>query len=435
MLENIRLLKYYIRAVKVQGLSIFDFVRIFCFGIVSGLPVVLTSSSLFVWLRENGLELKYTLLFALASLPYALKFLWAGLVDKVKIPFLRYLGRRRSWLFLAIIVLVIAFINLSFVDPKFNIYYFFGSALFMAFSSATYDIVFDAYRAELLPVSLQSMGSFFSVFGFKIGLIFGNAGALFLAEIFNWQFAYSFFAIIISLATLVCLWGKEPYIRRVDNNKEYFLTNMRDKFGYFIPIMEFLRRSNSHYIIIFIISLKLGNAMLGCMTNTFLLDLGFNKRDMCMVILKFGMIPTGLGAFVIGIIISRFSLSTSLFTTVGFQFLSNLIFILQNYVGYNFYVLNLAIALENFSGGMTTAFFITYVSYLCNLKYTATQFSLLSSFASLSRIILTSTSGSVADDFGWGVFFACTALITLVPLLVKKHLDFELLQKYPNLYR
>jgi len=406
------------------------------FGFASGLPLALTFGTLSVWLREVGVNKTTIGLFALAGTPYTLKFLWSPLVDRMPIPCLtRWLGRRRGWTLFTQLLLMASITALGATDPvaRPGLMAFF--ALLVVFWSATQDIVIDAYRVEILEERQYGAGAATIVLGYRIGMLVSGAGALFLATYVGWAVAYFIMAVCMTVGVATVLLNPEPAIQQSRESVEQerriaaYLEarpHLKGKRGEAIawiyggvisPFAEFMRRRGWMVILLFILLYKFGDALAGVMSGPFYVELGFTKNEIASVSKVFGMGATILGAVLGGVVVDRLGILKSLFVCGILQMFSNLMFALLAVVGNDVKMLALAIAVENLSGGMGTAAFVAYLSSLCNVAYTATQYALLSSFMAFGRTVLSSTGGWLADQMDWVSFFVLTT-VAAVPGLV-----------------
>ena len=405
-------------------------------GFVSGLPLLLSFGTLSAWLREAEIERSTIGLFSLVGLPYALKPLWAPLMDGARIPFLtNILGRRRSWLITSQLLLVIAISGLALSDPRNATFSMAVFAVLVAFFSASQDIVIDAYRIEILNDDEQGLGAAMVTYGYRIGMLVAGAGVFFLADFWTWTHAYLIMASLVLLSAVLVSFAKEPSI----SSGEYFLESVKKPgkiaslsrwVGKFIlaPFSEFATRPGWLLTLLFIVTFKLGDAFLSTMTNPFYIDLGFTKTEIAEVTKLFGLCALGLGLFIGGVLIKKIGLLPSLVVTGVLQAISNLVFAYQAIAGHDIGVLTLTIAAENVTGGMGTAAFVAYLSILTNTEFTATQYALLSALMSLGRSVLSSPSGYLVDAVGWFDFFVYSSIIALPGLL----LLLVLIKVYPN---
>jgi PAT family beta-lactamase induction signal transducer AmpG len=409
------------------------------FGFSSGLPLALTFGTLSLWLAEVGVSKTTIGLFALMGAPYTFKFLWAPFVDKMPIPYLtRRLGRRRGWAILSQVALVVTIAALGATKPAAHpgITAFF--ALMVAFCSATQDIVIDAYRVEILEERQFGAGAATIVLGYRLGMLVSGAGALYLATYVGWSVTYALMAAFMLAGIVAVLCNPEPKAQKTHESVqlERRLAPHLDAHGHgwgkkaralawihaavISPFAEFVSRRGWLVVLLFILLYKLGDALAGVMGNPFYLELGFTKIQIASITKAFGLAATVIGGVIGGIIVNRVGILGSLFVCGVLQMLSNLMFAVLAMVGNDAAMLSLTIAIENLSGGMATAAFVAYLSSLCNVAYTATQYALLTSFMAFGRALLSSSGGWLADHMSWISFFILTtgaALPGLVLLL------------------
>ncbi len=370
-------------------------------GFVSGLPLLLTSSTLGMWLADVGLDRTTIALFTLVGTPYALKFIWAPLVDQLSLGFFsRILGHRKSWIFICQIFIFIIICNMAFIDIRENTFYMAVLAFLLAFTSATHDISIDALRIELHKEEELGIGAAMYVYGYRIALLIAGAGVLIIAEYFSWKASYIFMACLIPVGSFFLL------IFKVEDSKISLGKNKRSTLNWFEdalvkPFLDFKKHNRWFLILIFIAAFKWGDALLGVLSQPFMLDIGFTKTEIASVAKLYGFGATLFGLALGGNIIARYGIINSLWISGFLQLLSNFVFAYQAYVGNNIGFLAFTIGIENLAGGIGTAAFIAYLSNLCNIKYTAFQYALLSSFMAFSRTWLSSPSGWIIDNINW----------------------------------
>jgi PAT family beta-lactamase induction signal transducer AmpG len=394
---------------------------VFLFGFASGLPLLLTLSTLSIWLTERGVTLTAIGLFAMVGTPYTLKFLWAPAVDRVPVPLLsRLFGRRRAWLLTIQAGLVVAIVALGATDPGRAPFSTAVAALVVAFFSASQDIVIDAYRIEIVHEHEQGAGAAMTQFGYRLGMLASGAGALLLAEHLPWFWVYAAMAglLLIGVATTLC--APEPAAGTAAPAAAGGLV-ARLREAVIEPFAEFVRRSGlgaALLVLAFILLYKLGDAFAGVMANPFYVQIGFTKTEIAAVTKVFGLIATLVGVFAGGVVVGRYGVMRALLVCGILQMLSNLMFAGQALAGHDVRVLVFTIGIENLTGGMGSAAFVAYLSVLCNVAYTATQYALFSSFMAVGRTLLSSSSGWVADHVEWVTFFVISTVLALPGLLV-----------------
>ena len=400
-------------------------------GFSSGLPLALSGSTLRFWMRESGVDLETIGLFALVGTPYTLKFLWAPLVDALDIPLLsKWLGRRRGWLMLSQILLIVAIAILGFCNPAFLPWYIvFGAAVLVATASATQDIVVDAFRIESLQESEQAAGMASYVAAYRISNLVSTAGALYIVSGFEglgfarsaaWTSGYIVMAAMILIGMVAVAVALEP-------EKSAAAITSRKQGSSFNRVIEtstsaftdFLTRDMALVVLAFIILFKFTDAFAGIMTEAFVLDLGFQRTDYANIVKGVGLIATLLGGFAGGFVARAYALPTALWIGGILQAVANLSFSWLALVGNSQWALALAITAENFTSAIGTVIFVAYLSSLCtNPLHTATQYALLSAFSAFGRTYLSSGAGYVAKATGWPIFFVICMLVAIPSLLL-----------------
>ncbi len=391
-------------------------------GFASGLPLLLTLSTLTFWLAEAGVDKAAIGLFALAGLPYTWKFVWSPLIDRVPLPpFTTLLGRRRGWLLCVQLLLVLAILGLGASDPQADLWRMAAFAVLVAFLSASQDIVIDAYRVELLEERQQGAGAAMVVIGYRVAMLLAGAGALFIAEFAGWFWAYAAMAGCLGLGMLTVLLAPEPKVPASPAAAAGPGAAAWLREAVVEPFADFFRRNGlgmAALILLFIMLYKLGDALLGTMTNPFYVELGFTKPEVATIVKGYGLVATLLGGFLGGVVVNQRGIVPALWICGVIQLLSNLIFVLQAWVGHDLTMLAVTISVENLAGGMGTAAFVAYLSSLCNLSYTATQYALLSSFMAQARTTLSAGGGYLAESMDWVGFFLTTTAAAVPGLLL-----------------
>jgi PAT family beta-lactamase induction signal transducer AmpG len=415
-------------------------------GFSSGLPLLLVYATLSAWLKESGVSLTAIGLFSWASTAYAIKFLWSPLVDRWPLPALaRLLGQRRGWLVSAQLLTAGGMLGLGTSDPATDIAATALWAVFLAFASATQDIVIDAYRVESLDEHQQGAGAATYTFGYRLAMLASGAGALIIAEIAGWFAAYATMAGLMGIGFLTALMSPEPARKRTAESvaRERQIVEAVERFSRWparlrgfaaetyaaviCPFADFMARPHWLMILLFIALYKYGDALLGVMANPFYLDIGFSKSEIAVVSKFYGMAMTVLGGLLGGMLAARYGILKALLIGGIAQALSNLAFAAQAAVGYSVPMLTVTISIENFTGGIATIAFIAYLSSLCNIAYTATQFALLSSLMAFARTIFASGGGWLADHMDWVSYFLLTTLAAVPGIL----LLLWLMKKFP----
>jgi PAT family beta-lactamase induction signal transducer AmpG len=392
----------------------------FFFGFSSGLPLLLVFSTLTYWMRDVGVSLTAIGLFSIARSPYSLKFLWAPLIDRLRIPGLTdRFGRRRGWALLTQVLTMAAIVGLGMTDPVQTPELTVLMALLVAFASASQDIVIDAYRVDLLNDDEQGAGAALAVQGYRIGLLVAGGGAIGLSAALDWSVVYAVMAGCLTVGIIAVLATPEPDApaeapaapggNRVD---AFFRRAVIE------PFRDFMTRPGWLAILVFIMLYKLGDAYLGAMANPFYIDTGFTDLEVAAISKGFGLAATIIGALIGGAVVYRLGVLKALFACGVLAAASNLVFVAQALVGHSVPMLMVTIATENVAGAMSITAFVAYMSSLCNVAYTATQYALLTSFMAAARDLLSASSGWMADTLGWVNFFLFTTAIAVPGLLL-----------------
>ncbi len=377
----------------------------FPLGFFSGLPLLLTSATLGTWLADVGVNKTTIGLFALVGIPYSLKFLWASFLDtNIKLRLLKKMGRRRIWILIFQILICVNIFIMAHIDPVINTMQMAIFAITLAFFSASQDIAIDAWRIEINEEKELGLGAALYVTGYRIALLAAGAGALVIADIYSWKLSFILLSCIYPLGIILVLSikieDKSSNVKVVENSIKNIIEDRVLK-----PFYDFIIKKNWILILIFIACFKWGDALLGVLSQPFMLEIGFSKSEIAAISKVYGLGATLIGLFVGGYFISKYGIILALWITAFLQLFSNLVFILLALKGYDLYILMLTISIENLSGGMGTAAFIAYLSSLCNVQFSAFQYALLSSFMSFSRTWLASPAGWIIDNLNWNEYF------------------------------
>lgn len=383
-------------------------------GFASGLPLALTGATLAVWLTESGLRFSNVGLFALVGTAYNLKFLWAPLIDRLPAPI--PIGRRRGWALTIQLLLALALVALGHADPAVDPWRTALFAVAVAFLSASQDIVIDAYRVELLKEEEQGAGAAATQFGYRIGMLAAGAGALYVAAGFGWTAAYLAMAGLMGVGMATVLLTPEPGESLKVTAPDGMLAWLRE--AVVAPFADFLTRPVWWAVLLFVVLFKLGDALAGVMSSPFYVAMGFSKIEIANISKIFGVGASMVGLALGGILVYRLGILKSLLVTGVLQALSNLMFAIQAMAGYDPALLTLTIAVENVTGAMGSAAFVAYLSSLCNIAYTATQYALLSSFAAVARTNLAAWGGFLVEGMGWVPFFLASTVAAVPGLLL-----------------
>lgn len=390
---------------------------VFLLGFASGLPLLLTGSTLQAWCKDSGMDLTTIGLFSLVGLPYTLKFLWSPVLDWIVPPFM---GRRRGWLLMTQIGLIATLIGLAMTDPKSGSSLVAVMALLVAFMSATQDIGIDAYQIEILPKEQYGLGNQLYILGYRVGMLAAGAGTLILADMMSWQMVYFVMAGTMAVGVLTTFFAREPKIEGTTPR------NFKD--AVWEPLKDFFSPSGSHkgkalWILAFFLLYKIGVDMAATMSTPFYMDLNFSKTDIGTMSKAVGLWATIAGGLLGGIGVVYFGIRRSLWAFGIFQGVACLSYAwLAYYVGSTgvpaAWALGVSISVENLAVGMATAAYATFMGSLVNTRFTATQYALLSSLMGMPRVFAGPFAGWTAQNLGWSAFFIFCSAAAIPGLLI-----------------
>lgn len=378
-------------------------------GIASGLPLALTGGTFQAWATVAGVSLKQIGFLTLVGTAYTFKFLWAPLIDRYAPPIL---GRRRGWMLIAQVLLGIAMMAMGLLNPVEDLIWLALLATFIAFLSATQDIAFDAYSTEVLDKDERAPGAAIRTLGYRIGMVLSGGLGMVMAERWlGWGGMYMAMGALMFLFAFVSILSPEPkQVQAPRTLQEAFV----------VPFKDFFSRPEAWAILLLIVLYKLGDAFAGALSTTFLIrGAGFSAETVGWVNKILAVIASILGALFGGALMNKLGLYRSLMLFGVLQALSNLAYWLVAVVPQNLPVMALAVGFENICGGMGTAAFVVLVMGLCHIKYTATQFALLTALSSVGRVFLAGPlTPPIVETLGWPSFFLLTVLIALPGLFL-----------------
>ncbi|MBW1997518.1 MAG: AmpG family muropeptide MFS transporter [Deltaproteobacteria bacterium] len=376
-------------------------------GFSCGLPLLLTITVLQAWMKEEGVDLTVIGIMSLVGLPYTVKFLWAPFLDRFTLPFL---GRRRGWLLLAQVALMLSIAGLGSTDPLGNPWGVAFAAFLVTFFSASQDIVVDAYRREDFSNEELGLASSLYINGYRVGMLLASGGGLIMADHIPFSMVYLIMAGCMLPGIVTTLLAHEPEVTVKPPR------NMRE--AVIDPLVEYFSRKGAIWILAFILLYKIGDTMASTMTTPFYLEIGFSKSEIGAVVKLFGFWATIGGLVVGGIVMLRLGITRSLWIFGILQGLSTACFALLARVGYSIPLLSGVIGFENLSSGMGTAAYAAFMASITNKKFTATQYALLTSLMGIPRVIASAPTGFLAKNLGWETFFISCALIAIPGLLL-----------------
>ena len=371
-------------------------------GFASGLPLALTSGTLQAWLTVAGVDLKTIGIFTLVGLPYSLKFLWAPVMDRIALP---WLGRRRAWMLVTQIAVAAGLALMGVIGTESGPRWLGGIAIAVAFMSASLDIVFDAYRTDVLLSAERGFGAAVWVNGYRLALLLASAGALVLADHIGWRGTYLALATLMVAGSVTVLLSPNPPAGGLPPK------TLKEAVG--LPLRELFARPGIYGLLSLIVLYKVGDAVAGSLQTAFFIGgLGFTAGEVGYV-KGLGIAATLIGALAGGMVMAKSGLARSLLLFGILQALSNLSFMLLAWIGKSYEAFAASVVIENVTGGMGTAAFVALVMSLCDHRYTATQFALLSSLEAFGRVFSGRPSAEAVSLLGWGWFFFLSFLLAL----------------------
>jgi len=404
-------------------------------GFSAGLPFLLVFSTLSAWLRDEGVARSVIGFFSWVGVTYSIKVFWAPVIDRLPLPLLtKLMGKRRSWMLLAQLGIAAGLIGMGGADSQSELKVIALFAVWVAFCSATQDIVIDAYRIEAVIPEFQGAMAATYVLGYRVALLVAGAGAFYIADYTDWQTAYYVMAATMAVGVIATLIINEPehkdseLSKQVENELEAVVgsTSAVGRLAVWFadavasPFVEFFRRNGKAGLIILalIAVYKMSDITMGVMANPFYLDLGFSKKEIADVSKIFGFFMTIAGASIGGVMVVRYGIMRPLLFGAIMVALTNLLFALLAISEPNLMLLAGVISADNLSGGIATSVFIAYLSSLTSSAYTATQYALFSSLMTLPAKLMGGFSGIVVDSFGYHSFFIYASAVGLPAIVL-----------------
>jgi len=382
-------------------------------GFSSGLPLALTGATLQAWMTVDGVDLATIGVFTLVGIPYTWKFLWAPAMDRYVPPFL---GRRRGWLLATQLALAAGIALMATLEPRRDLGALGALAVFVAFASASQDIVVDAYRTDIAPREERGLAGALGVVGYRIAMLVSGALALVLVggsswmPALGWRGSYLAMAALIGVGVAATLWGREPAQAAPPPR------TLRE--AVVEPLREFLGRPGAGWMLLLLVLYKLGDAFAGSLTTAFLLrGVNFSLADVAYVNKAVGLVATIAGVIAGGALMVRLGLFRSLMAFGILQAVSLLAFMGLALAGRSYPIMVFAVGFENLAAGMGTAAFVALLMALCDHRFTATQYALLSALATFGRVYVGPVAGYATDPrhagLPWPTFFLLTFVVAL----------------------
>ncbi|GKX54029.1 AmpG family muropeptide MFS transporter [Leminorella grimontii] len=372
-------------------------------GFSSGLPLALTSGTLQAWITVAGMDVTTIGFFSLVGQAYVFKFLWSPLMDRYRLPFL---GRRRGWMLLTQIALVVLILALGCLTPQNDLWLMAALAVLIAFFSASQDIAFDAYKTDVLSAEQRGNGAAISVLGYRLAMLVSGGLALWIADYYiGWQSTYWLMAALMVIGIIATLWAKEPDTTPSPKTLKLAVVE---------PLKDFFGRNNAWLILLLIILYKLGDAFAGSLSTTFLIrGVGFLPGEVGLVNKTLGLLATIIGVLIGGILMQRLTLFRALMLFGILQAVSNFGYWILAVTDKSLITMGSAIFFENLCGGMGTAAFVALLMTLCNRSFSATQFALLSALSAVGRVYVGPVAGWFVERYDWPLFYLFTVIVAL----------------------
>jgi MFS transporter, PAT family, beta-lactamase induction signal transducer AmpG len=385
-------------------------------GVSSGFAFAMIGATLTTRLAQHGISKSAVTAFALTFLAYNFKFLWAPMVDNVRLPLIGRYGQRRSWLWLggALVMAAVAFLGVA--DPQGSLYLVAVAAITLGVAGATFDIIIDAYRIELLEPRQLGAGSGMSQYGWRLGSAAAGALALVLAARIGWTAAYMACAAFALPAMLVGVVMGEPRRHREPARPHGVVEAI---VAYFSPLVEFMQRQGALVVLLFVLIHKIGDTLANLTLRLLFKDLGFSNDEVAFYDIGVGFAALLVGIFVGGILYARLGMKRSVLISLVLMAVSNFSFAALAAAGHSNFGMAAAVGFENFASGIGGVTVVAYLSALCNLRFTATQYALLSALASIAGRFFTGTSaGALITAIGYVNFYLLTTLIAFPGVLL-----------------
>ena len=409
-----------------KGLGIYassESIRMVFLGFSAGLPHPLLFATLTLWLASAEVSISEITMFGWVGIIYAIKFLWAPMLDRLRLPGLTSLiGQRRSWMLLTQAIILVGLIYMSFLQPESDLIFLAYMSIIVAFASASQDVAIDAYRIEIAESKFQAVLGASYQLGYRISALTSGAGALYLASFYDWKLTYQIMSMFMLVGIITVIMIPESTKPLEKNNNSGWLKKTLIE-----PFAEFFKRNGywSLFLLMFIAIYRVSDLIIGIAANPFYADLGFNLSEIATVTKVFGFTITIIGAFIGGLSVARFGISKLLIISSILLTVTNLFFLFLNNAGPSLPALVLTISADNFALGFSGTVFIAFLSSLTSRYFTASQYALFTSVMFLPGITLSGFSGQIIESSGWSTLFIYSALLGIPSiacslLIVKK---------------
>ena len=402
-----------------KGLGIYtssESIRMIFLGFSAGLPHPLLFATLTLWLASAEIKISEITMFGWVGIVYAIKFLWAPMLDRLRLPVItNMLGQRRSWILLTQVMFLLGLIFMSSLRPEHDLMYLAYLSIVIAFASASQDVAIDAYRIEIAESKFQAVLGASYQLGYRISALTSGAGALYMASFYDWKLTYQVMSAFMLVGILTVIFIPE-------SNKP---TNTNNSDGSWLkktliePFSEFFKRNGywSLFLLMFIAIYRVSDLIIGIAANPFYVDIGFNLSEIATVTKVFGFTVTIIGAFIGGLSVARFGIGRLLIISSILLTVTNLFFLFLNNAGSSLPALVLTISADNFALGFSGTVFIAFLSSLTSRYFTASQYALFTSVMFLPGITLSGFSGLIIESSGWATLFIYSALLGIPSIL------------------
>jgi PAT family beta-lactamase induction signal transducer AmpG len=387
-----------------------------CLGVSSGAPYAMIAATLTTRLAQFGIEKRAITAFSLAFLVYNLKWLWAWVLDGVRLPVIGRLGQRVSWLLVVGVLVIVSIVNLALADPSASLAATARAAIFVAFAGATYDVVMDAYRIESLEPRQLGVGSGMYQYGWRIGSAGAGAVALVVAARSSWATAYIACAVFALPAMFACLMLGEPARHRAPAARATLRTVVDSVVA---PLIEFFRRRGAVLVLSFVLLHKIGDTLANLTFRLLFDSLGYTNDEIAAYDVGFGFWAYLAGVFLGAFLYERLGMKRSVFVSLLLMCISNLSFAGLAAAGHSNWAMAGSIGFENVASGIGGVTVVAYFSALCDLRYTASQYALLSAAGSvIGRVLTGATAGALIEQLGYVGFYLFTTVIAVPGIVV-----------------
>lgn len=394
------------------------YVEIFFYGIISGMPLAVLITIISAWLKELDIPLSTITTIGISRISYGFKYLWAPIIDNFNIPIISSFGRRRSWMFFSAAIMGFLMMSFTFIDPVKDFSLLLYISVLFGFFSATFDIAFDAFRIDSISKEKQGYASACAVMGYRIGMIIAGTLGLILSDFYSWNHTFMLIGVIFFISLIYIPFLTEPKLEL----EQYKTIIEKVKASVIEPFKDFLTRKNALIILFAVIIYKLGGVLLSLVSIPFYLELGYSKIQVAAIAKFIGLFATIFGSFIGGYFVAQAGHLSALIICGIIQALVHSCFIWLHHAPVEHFSLLITIIIENLGSGAGTTAEVAYLSYLCNKKYSATQYALLSSLAVLMNSIISIKSGSIVDLIGWDLFFILTVLLSFPAIIIFAYL-------------